>query len=57
MFIFRTWLETKFNSDRGAAMVEYGLILALIVLVALSAVTLFGGKVSTKFSSIASDIG
>ena len=58
VFIIRTWLEAKFiDSDRGAAMVEYGFLLALIVMVALAAVTLFGEHVSAKFSSIASDVG
>jgi Flp pilus assembly pilin Flp len=58
VFILRTWLEAKFiNSDRGAAMVEYGFLLALIAIIAISAVTLFGGKVSEKFSSIASNVG
>jgi Flp pilus assembly pilin Flp len=58
VLIVRTWFEAKFiSSDRGAAMVEYGFLLALIAIIAIAAVSLFGGKVSDKFSSINSSVG
>ena len=40
--------------ERGASLVEYGLLVALIAVVALSAVKLFGQNVSSSFSQSAS---
>ena len=58
MYILKTWFEAKFtDSDRGAALVEYGLLLALIAVIAIAALTLLGGQVSDKYSSISSDVG
>ena len=58
LFVLKTWLQAKFSSDeRGAAMVEYGLLLALIAVIAIAALTLLGGQVSDKYSSISSDVG
>ena len=57
LFILKTWIESKFGSDeRGASMVEYGLLLALIAVVAIVAVKTLGGTVSTKFSSVNSNM-
>ena len=37
LFILKTWLEAKFNTndETGASMVEYGLLLALIAVIAI----------------------
>jgi pilus assembly protein Flp/PilA len=57
LFILKTWLEAKFNTDeRGASMVEYGLLLALIAVIALIAVKAVGTKVSSNFSNVASSL-
>ena len=57
LFILKTWLETKFARDeRGASMVEYGLLLALIAVIAIVAVKALGDSVSTKFSSVNSAV-
>jgi pilus assembly protein Flp/PilA len=57
LFILKTWLEAKFASDeRGASMVEYGLLLALLAVIAIVAVRALGTSVSTKFSTIDSSI-
>jgi pilus assembly protein Flp/PilA len=57
LLVLKTWLQAKFSSDeRGAALVEYALLLALIAVVAIAALTLLGGKVSTKFSEINSGL-
>ena len=57
LFILKTWLEAKFTTDeRGASMVEYGLLLALIAVVAIVAVKALGGSVSTKFSEVTSAV-
>ena len=57
LFILKTWLDAKFASDeRGASMVEYGLLLALIAVIAIVAVKALGSSVSTKFSSVNSAV-
>ena len=42
--------------ERGAAMVEYGLLVALIAIVAIAAIKVLGGQVSGEFSDINSNI-
>ena len=42
----RTWISSRLpgrDDDRGASLVEYALLLALIALVAIGAVTFLGG--------------
>jgi pilus assembly protein Flp/PilA len=57
LFILKTWLQAKFVSDeRGASMVEYGLLLALIAVIAIVAVKALGTSVSTKFSEVNSNV-
>ena len=57
--VFKAWIMAKLNikSERGANMVEYVLILALIALVVIAIVTALGGKVSEKFSSASAKLG
>jgi pilus assembly protein Flp/PilA len=54
LFILKTWLRAKFDTDseRGASMVEYGLLLALIAVIALVAVKALGTGVSDKFNDV-----
>ena len=56
--ILTTWLLAKLDVDRerGASMVEYGLLLALIAVIAVVAVQAFGTGVSDKFSDISSSV-
>jgi pilus assembly protein Flp/PilA len=58
LFVLKTWLEAKFNlnDETGASMVEYGLLLALIAVIAIFAVRQLGGSVSSKFSSVNSSL-
>ena len=58
LFILKTWLQAKFKTDseRGASMVEYGLLLALIAVVALVAVKALGDNVSARFSSTSASL-
>jgi Flp pilus assembly pilin Flp len=57
LFVFKTWLESKFaNDERGANLVEYILLVALIALVVMAAVTIFQGKVSQKFKDASSSL-
>ena len=41
------------KDEEGAALAEYGILVAFIAIVAITAVTFFGGKISSKFSELA----
>jgi pilus assembly protein Flp/PilA len=51
-----TWLRARFDDDRGASLVEYALLVALIAVVCIAAITLLGNNASSKFNSAASSI-
>lgn len=53
---FKNFLETSVGNEDGASIVEYALLVSLIAVVALIAVTAFGGALSTKYSDIADSI-
>ncbi len=57
LFVLRTWLQAKFTKDeRGASMVEYILLVALIALAVIAAVVFLRGQVSGKFNDAGSKI-
>ena len=58
LFVLKTWIQAKLNiaDERGASMVEYGLLLALIAVIAIVAVKALGTSVSTKFSTVNSNL-
>jgi len=57
LFVLRTWLQAKFtNDERGASMVEYILLVALIALAVIAAVVFLRGEVETKFSDAGSSV-
>jgi pilus assembly protein Flp/PilA len=41
------------KNEEGAALAEYGILVAFIAIVAITAVTFFGSKISAKFSQLA----
>lgn len=49
---FRTWTEDQ----AGASMVEYGLLLAVIAVVALAAFQLIGSNLNTTMNDVAGNI-
>ena len=52
-----TWLRARFGDDeRGASLVEYALLVALIAVVCIAAVTLLGNNASSKFNSVGNSI-
>jgi len=51
-----TTLRSMIRDDAGASMVEYGLLLSLIALVALVAVKGIGTSLSTLFTNVASSL-
>lgn len=50
----RTAVAGFATEEDGAALAEYGILVAFIAIVAIVAVTFFGQRISTKFSQIAS---
>ena len=52
------YLQARLNikSERGAALVEYALLLALIAVVCIVALTQLGGDAKSKFSNVGSSI-
>jgi len=52
-----TWLRARLEDERGASLVEYALLVALIAVVCIAAITLLGNNASTKFDSVANSIG
>ena len=50
------WLQARCKTDRGASLVEYALLVALIAVVCILAVTLLGRAAESKFSSVGSGL-
>jgi pilus assembly protein Flp/PilA len=50
------WLRAKVGEDRGASLVEYALLLALIAVVCIAALIFLGNQADEKFSEIGSHI-
>lgn len=46
----------KKNEEKGASLVEYAILVALIVIVAIAAIRTVGTEVSQSFSDIASSL-
>ena len=44
------------RNEEGAALAEYGILVAFIAIVAITAVTFFGSKISAKFSQYANTL-
>ncbi len=54
--VLATWLKAHAKTERGASMVEYALLVALIAIVAIAALRTLGETVSENFSEIDSDL-
>ena len=51
------WLQSRLASDeRGASLVEYALLLALIAVVCIVAITALGNTASENFSEVDSSL-
>ena len=46
----------QIDSERGASMVEYALLIALLSIGVLGGLTAFGGGLGTEFSDISSEV-
>ena len=52
-----TYLRARFgDTERGASLVEYALLVALIAVVCIAAVTLLGKNAGNKFNTVGSSI-
>jgi pilus assembly protein Flp/PilA len=52
LLTFQLRLGRFLSEDRGQGLTEYALILALIAVVAIAALTLLGGKVSSVLDTV-----
>lgn len=51
--VLKAWIQAHIaKTDRGASLVEYALLVALIAVVCIVAITLLGGAASDKFSQV-----
>ena len=50
------YLQAKVRSERGASLVEYALLVALIAVVCIVAVTFLGTSAKSKFNTVGSSI-
>ena len=53
--MFRT-IGNLINDESGATLVEYGLLIALIAVAAISAMTFLDGKIQAVFSNTGNDL-
>jgi pilus assembly protein Flp/PilA len=51
------WITAHIDNERGASLVEYALLVALIAVVCIAAVTTLGKNASSKFTTVGSSIG
>ena len=52
-----TWMRARFaDSERGASLVEYALLVALIAVVCIVAIRILGNQANSSFSSTGSGI-
>ena len=57
LFVFKTWIQAKFShDDRGATLVEYILLVALIALAVIAAVMFMRGEVINKMNEAGSKV-
>ncbi len=51
LIVLRTWLQAKFTTtERGASMVEYILLVALIALAVIAAVSFLGNQINGTYN-------
>ena len=52
----KTWIQARCKTERGASLVEYALLVALIAVVCIIAITFLGESASDKFSGVGSEL-
>ena len=48
--------DLEMKKEKGASLVEYALLVALIAVICIAAVRILGTRISTQFSSVASQV-
>ena len=57
LLVVRTWMQARFSgSERGASLVEYILLVALIALAVIAAVVFFRGEMNSSFDNAGSKL-
>lgn len=51
-----SWLQARCKTDRGASLVEYALLVALIAVICIAAIAFLGREADSKFSEVGSAI-
>jgi pilus assembly protein Flp/PilA len=55
--LLKAWIQAHIaKTDRGASLVEYALLVALIAVVCIVAISILGGAASTKFSDVGASL-
>ena len=54
--VLKTWIQARCKTDRGASLVEYALLVALIAVVCIVAITFLGEQAEDEFNSVGSSI-
>ncbi len=52
----KTWLKAHAKTERGASLVEYALLVALIAVVCIAAISFLGNSAKDKFNGVGSSI-
>ncbi len=52
----KAWLTAQAKTERGASLVEYALLVALIAVVCIAAVSFIGANAKDKFSEVGTSI-
>ena len=57
LYVLKSWIQAKFtNDERGATMVEYALLLALIAVALIAAVNFLSDETEKTFNDLGSSI-
>ncbi|MFJ4026298.1 Flp family type IVb pilin [Paenarthrobacter sp. NPDC089989] len=56
MIAFVAGIKERFTSEKGATAVEYGIMVALIAVVVITAVATLGGYINTAFGAINAEL-
>jgi pilus assembly protein Flp/PilA len=51
-----SWLKAQAKTERGASLVEYALLVALIAVVCIGAITFLGNTAADNFSQVGNSI-
>ncbi|MGY6500130.1 MAG: Flp family type IVb pilin [Acidimicrobiales bacterium] len=54
--VLATWLKARFADERGASLVEYALLVALIAVVCIVAIGFLGDNASATFQNVGESI-